>query len=147
MNDFISHILVLAFAAVPWFELFVIPPAIALGMNPVSVAVVAFVGNTAAAFAVITGSARLLAWWERRRGKPIGEDSRSGARVRKAFERFGVPGLALQGPFLSGMYFAVLFAVLLGAPRHKVAFWTTVSNALWAIALAAATAAGVDLLT
>lgn len=147
MNEFLTHLLVLASAAVPWFELFVIPPAIALGMNPISVAVVAFASNTAVAFAVISGSARLLEWWERRRGRPIGEGSRSGARVRRAFERFGVPGLALQGPFVSGMYFAVLFAILLGAPRHKVAFWTTVSNALWAIALAAATAAGLDLLT
>lgn len=147
MNDFLNHLLVLAFAAVPWFELFVIPPAIALGMHPVSVGVAAFAGNTAVAVAVISGSARLLAWWEHRRGKPIGEGSRSGARVRKAFEHFGVPGLALQGPFLSGMYFAVLFAVLLGAPRHKVAFWTAVSNALWAVALTAATAAGVELFT
>lgn len=104
-------------------------------------------GNTAVAFAVISGSARLLAWWEHHRSRPMGEDSRSGARVRKAFERFGAPGLALQGPFLSGMYFAVLFAALLGAPRHKVAFWTAVSNALWAVALASTTAAGVDLFT
>ncbi|GHD28488.1 small multi-drug export protein [Nocardiopsis kunsanensis] len=147
MNDVLTHLLVLACSVVPWLELFVIPPAVAMGLNPVTVAVVAFIGNTAAAVAVISGSARLLEWWERRRGRPIGEGSRSGARVRKAFERFGVPGLALQGPFLSGMYFAVLFAVLLGAPRHKVAFWTTVSNALWAIALAATTAAGVELFT
>ncbi|MBE2999653.1 hypothetical protein IDM40_13175 [Nocardiopsis sp. HNM0947] len=143
MNDLIAHLLVLLGAAVPWFELFVVPPAIALGLNPV---IVAFLGNTAVSFAAIAGSARLLAWWERRRGRPIGSGS-AGQRGRKAFERFGVPGLALQGPFLSGMYFAVLFSVLLGAPRRSVALWTVASNALWTVALAVGTVAGVGVLT
>lgn len=146
MNDLIAHLFVLLGAAVPWFELFVVPPAIALGLNPLTVGVVAFVSNTAVSFAVIAGSARLLAWWERRRGRSIGAGS-AGERGRKAFERFGVPGLALQGPFLSGMYFAVLFSVLLGAPRNSIVLWTVVSNALWTVALALGTIAGVGFLT
>ncbi|WP_017614499.1 small multi-drug export protein [Nocardiopsis salina] len=146
MNDFIAHLLVLLGAAVPWVELLAVPPAIALGLSPVTVGITAFLSNTAVSFAAITGSARLLAWWERRRGRPIGSGA-TGQRGRKAFERFGVPGLALQGPFLSGMYFAVLFAVLLGAPRNSVMLWTVVSNALWTVALAVGTIAGVGFLT
>lgn len=146
MRTLLAHLAVFAGAAVPWFELFAIPPGIALGLPALTVGLAAFTANSLVALATIAGWQRLSTWWQRRRGHAPGSGS-SGSRARRAFDRYGVPGLALQGPVLSGMYFAAILALSLGAARRSVAIWTLISNAVWTVVLVAATAAGVSVLT
>nr|WP_228047337.1 small multi-drug export protein [Saccharopolyspora sp. HNM0983] len=141
----VAHLAVFVGAAVPWFELFAIAPGIGFGLAPVTVGLVAFTANSLVTLATIVGWQRLVSWWQRRRGSIPG--AAGTGRARRAFDRYGVPGLALQGPVLSGMYFAAILALSLGAPRRTVVVWSLVSNALWTVALVAATVAGLGVLT
>ncbi|HIW63679.1 MAG TPA: small multi-drug export protein [Candidatus Stackebrandtia excrementipullorum] len=145
MKTLLAYLGVVLAAATPWVELFAIPPSIVLGLSPVVVGLVAFVGNAAVTLGVVFGWERLSAWWRRKRGRPLGIDPARSSRSRRAFDRYGVPGLALQGPILSGMYLAALLALSLGADRRRVLFWSLVSIALWSSSLVVATVAGVGL--
>lgn len=146
MTRALAYLAVLLSAAVPWFELFTIPPSIALGLDPVVVGLVAFTGNAVATIATVLGWERIATWWERRRGRPPGEGSRRSARGRRVLERYGVPGLALQGPAVTGIYLAAVLALSLGAGRRSVLLWSLASIALWSIVLVAATVAGITVL-
>lgn len=148
--DFLSswgYVGVLVAAAIPWFELFAIPPAIALGMQPVMVGVVAGVGNGVVTVATVLGWERLADWRERRSGRPFGSGSRRSERAHRVFERYGVPGLALQGPMLTGIYLAAIIALGLGAPRRQVLAWSLASVVFWSIVLVVLTVVGVELIT
>lgn len=147
IDSLLAYAAVFVGALVPWFELFVIPPAIALGLNPIAVGALAFAGNAMATMATIVWWQRLTAWWQRRRGRTLGAGSRRGARGLRVFDRYGVPGLALQGPVLTGIYLAVVLALSLGASRRGVVAWSLTSLAAWTIGLVAATVAGVSLVT
>ena len=146
MSTIMAYLGVIFTAAVPWFELFAIPPAIALGLSPVLVGLLAGVSNALVTVAIVLGWERLSAWLQRRRGQPLTFGAQRSERGRRAFERFGVPGLALQGPVLSGIYFAAVLALGLGASRKSVIVWSVVSIALWTTALAILTIAGVTFL-
>lgn len=146
MSEVAAYLAVLGGAITPWFELFVIPPAIALGLNPVGVALIAFAANTAATVAVVAGWERIAAWRERRRGRPLVKAGGT-SRGQRVFERYGVPGLGLQAPLISGMYLAALIALSLGASRRSVVVWAVVGNAVWAVALAVGTVGGAGFFT
>lgn len=137
---------VMVTALVPWFELFVIAPGIALGLQPALVGLLAWIGNLAGTLAVIFGWERFAAWRERRTGRRPALGSLRSARAQQALDRFGVPGLALQGPVITGMYLAVIAALGLGASRTQLLVWSVISITAWTIGLVAATLAGVELM-
>lgn len=145
MNDLLLYLTVLLTATLPVFELFAIPPGIALGLSPILVGALAITGNGVVTVVTVSGWERLTEWWERKRGKQLATGARS-ARGRRVFERFGIPGLAPQGPVGTGIYFAALIALGLGGSRRQVLSWCLVSITLWAIALVVATVTGVELL-
>lgn len=146
MSDVLAYLTAMVASLVPWFELFVIPPAIALGLHPVGVALLVFAANSGATLAIVFGWERILNWWQRRRGRPLVNTGRN-TRGQRIFERFGVPGLALQGPIGTGMYLAVLLGLSLGAPRRNIIVWALIGNAVWTIAMVVGTLAGVRVLT
>lgn len=147
MSDLLPYLAVLIGSLVPWFELFAIPTGIAGGLNPVAVGLVAFGGNALATVAIVIGWDRLRVWWNRRSERPpAGLGSRRNERGRRAFERFGTPALALQGPMVSGTYLAAILALQLGAQRRAVAVWSVAGIAIWSVVLVAVTVTGVNIL-
>lgn len=141
-----AYLAVFAGAVTPWFELFAIPSGISLGLDPVAVGAIAFSGNAVVLVAVVFGWERLGTWWERRRGRPLALGQRRRAGAGRTFERVGVPGLALQGPIVSGSYLAAIVALSLGGSRRSVLVWSLISVALWTVALVYATKVGVSVL-
>lgn len=126
----VGYLVVFFLAAVPWIEVFfVVPAAVGLGMNPVFVAVLAFLGNVFPVFVIIAARGRLGDWWKRRRGER--ESSRRTKRARRLFDRYGTPGLGLSAPMTTGVHLGAVVAVLLGAHNRSVAVWMTVGVALW----------------
>jgi len=129
---------VLALAATPWIELMVvIPMGAAMGLPVPLLTVVAFIGNALPVFAIIA----LYRWWQRRRGTPRW---RWGDRAMRVWHRYGLPGLALLAPVITGIHLATVMALALGTPRQRVVWWMTASLALWAVVTAVVTAAGVE---
>lgn len=139
----LGYLAVALASMIPWFELFSIPGGILLlGLDPVAVGAVALVSNLLPTLGLVWGWERLSAWWERRNGRPLGSAGKRSERGRRVFDRFGLPGLALQGPIISGIYLAVAIALGLGAARRAVVLWSAISIGLWSVLLSVGSVLG-----
>ncbi|AGA31821.1 Small multidrug efflux protein - like protein [Thioalkalivibrio nitratireducens DSM 14787] len=137
--DLIWHYaLVFLAAATPWLEIMiVIPVAIGVGLAPIPVTVVSFVGNALPVFGIIV----LFRAWERRHGPLRRHWS---PRARSIWERYGLPGIALAGPVVTGIHLAAVMALALQADRQRTAIWMTLSLALWSVATTVVTLMGFE---
>lgn len=137
----LGYALVFLFAAIPWFEIFlVIPVGIGLGMNAVGVAVFAFLGNALSVYAVLVFHDRVRTWWVGRRGTEAEGEPRERARgrARAIWDRYGLAGLALCSPMVTGVHLAALIALATGSKKRAVGAWLTASIALWTAILTVA---------
>ena len=145
-----GYVLVFVLAAIPWFEiLLVIPPAVALGFDPVAVALLAFLGNVLPIYGIVAFHDRLSRWWASRRTTSEDDErseSKRRQRAKRVWNRYGLPGLALAAPVVTGVHLAAVIALGLRASGRDVAVWMTASIALWTVVLVVATVAGVSAL-
>ena len=63
-------------------------------------------------------------------------------RVERIWKRYGIPGLALQAPLLTGPILATLLALTLGAPPRPLLLWMLASVVLWGVVLTGGVALG-----
>ncbi|MGI6127650.1 MAG: small multi-drug export protein [Planifilum sp.] len=134
-----AYISLFLLAAVPWIEVGVIPIGILMGLNPVSVAVLGFLGNWITVILVILLFDRWNQWRKRRKPSRAGEaeaTSKRKQRARRLWERFGLPGLALLSPLATGTHLAAAVAMAFRTSKGKVTLWMTVSIFLWTTLLA-----------
>ncbi len=130
--------LVVVLAATPWIELVVVIPAgTAMGLPMLPVTATAFLGNALPVLAI----AALFRWWERRRG-PV--QCRWGPRASRIWRRYGLPGLALLAPVVTGIHMATVMALALGTPRRRTVQWMVASLAGWTVVTGAFTALGIE---
>lgn len=148
MDRLLAYLTVLVAAAVPWLEvLLVVPVGIVAGLSPVLVVVVAALGNVTSLVPVVLGGDRLRGWWRRRRGRAT-DDAPAGRsrRAQRLFDRYGLPGVALLGPLLTGIHVAALVALSAGADRRRTLLWSTLGVIAWSALTGVATVLGVDAL-
>ena len=110
---------------------------LALGFPPLVSGVAATVGGLAGAALVAAAGERLQRWLYGR-----GWLSRRRKRIESAWERYGIYGVALQAPMITGAPLATLVALSLGAPARRLLFWMSVSVVVWGAALTGAVALG-----
>ena len=106
-------------------------PAAVIG-NVVSVAVVVLITSA--------GRRRLV-----RRTEPEDRSPRR-QRLRRAFDRYGVPGVSLLGPTILPTQITSAAMVSFGAAPRIVLIWQTVAIVLWTTAFGILAAAGVAVL-
>ena len=63
-------------------------------------------------------------------------------RIERVWKRYGIPGVALQAPLLTGPLLATLLALALGAPPRWLLLWMLASVVLWGLVLTGAAALG-----
>ena len=63
-------------------------------------------------------------------------------RVERVWKRYGIPGLALQAPLLTGPILATLLALTLGAPTRPLLLWMLASVVFWGVVLTGGVALG-----
>ena len=63
-------------------------------------------------------------------------------RIERAWKRYGIPGVALQAPLLTGPLLATILALALGAPPRSLLLWMLASVVLWGAVLTGAAALG-----
>jgi Ca2+/H+ antiporter, TMEM165/GDT1 family len=149
-----EYLLIFILSATPWIEiLFVIPLAIAAGLHPLPVALVAFMGN----FLPIVAITYFYDQWEqwrmkrkRRHDTNPEEDviqhheSKRKKLGRKIWDKCGLPGLALLSPIVTGAHLAAVIALLSRSPRASILFWMFCSLVIWTVILTAGTHCGLD---
>ncbi|MDG6243058.1 MAG: small multi-drug export protein [Methanolobus sp.] len=149
-TGFAAYALVFIMAAVPWFEiLIVIPPAIAMGMDPFVVSFLAFTGNLVTVFLLVFAHHSLNTIWKKFRvneDNPENTSAPSGRRKKaiKLWNSYGLPGIAMMGPLILGTHFAALIALSLGSKKNPVALWMTISLFIWTIIIAAVSYYGIE---
>jgi len=131
-----QYLLISLLAATPLLEiLVVIPIGITLGLQPVTVAIVAFFGNLLPVYGLILAHERVAAVLERRR--ETREPSGRHERARRLWNRYGLPGLAVASPISTGVHLAALLALGLGSTRRSTAVWMTGAIAVWTVVITA----------
>jgi Ca2+/H+ antiporter, TMEM165/GDT1 family len=126
--------------AIPWLEaIAVVPVGIFLGLNPFATVVVAVTGNalTIVLFAYSASNIRerIIA---RRVSKGKSADSPKLEKALKAFDKYGIYGLAALGPILLGTQFAAVAAVVAGIKPARVSVLIIFSTLIWSAAIAIA---------
>lgn len=140
-----QYVLVFVLAAIPLVEaLVVVPVAIGLGLDPVATGVAAFTGNVASLYAFVCLHERVAGWLRSRRVSQT-TGSRS-ARARRLWKRYGVAGLSLSGPAVTGAHVAAFVALVAGSSGRTVAGWLTVSVGVWTGLAVAGSVVGTSLL-
>ncbi len=66
------------------------------------------------------------------------------ARIERVWKRYGIPGVALQAPLLTGPLLATVLALGLGAPPRTLLYWMLASIVLWGVVLTGAAALGLS---
>ncbi len=137
---------VFIFGAIPWFEAIgVVPGGILVGLNPTLTVIAAAAGNliTIAVFAY--GGAKIRSWViARREAKGKHPKSDRWSKAQKAFEKYGIYGMAILGPLIIGTQFAAAASVAAGVRPARVTLVISTAMVLWAIAFAVLTTWAVD---
>ncbi len=158
---FLSYLLVFVLAAIPLFELVaVIPLAIIGGLSPVLTGVLAFLGNALTVILLIVFVDKFKIWRRKRKQKRTkdviqeeGEtteahveevqESKKEKRARVLFDKYGLPGLTIIGPFFVGSHISAFMGMSFGSKRKMVTSWMMTSLVLWTVIMAVASSYGV----
>ena len=124
--------------AIPWFEaIAVVPAGILFGLDPVLTVLAAATGNiiTIAVFAY--AGDKIRAWAINRRHNSE-QESKSVRfdKAQRAFDKYGIYGMAVLGPILIGTQFAAAVSVAAGVKPFKVTLLISVAMVIWAAGLA-----------
>ncbi len=113
---------------------------VALGLHPISSGVVSIASAVVAVMLVVVLGERLQGRIYRSRRL-----LRRRERIERVWKRYGIPGVALQAPLLTGPLLATVLALGLGAPPRPLMVWMIASIVLWGAALTGAAALGLSL--
>ncbi|EGL82949.1 hypothetical protein CathTA2_1506 [Caldalkalibacillus thermarum TA2.A1] len=147
-----QYLIVFLLSATPWIEIAVVIPIaiLVVGMSPLGVGVVSFIGNYLPVVIIVLLYERWKAWRAKRR--PVEEESdtemvsKRRARAQRIFERYGTPGLALFGPLVTGIHLAAVIALMFGVRKQYILLWMGLSLGIWAVVLSVGSVFGIDLL-
>ncbi|MFD5224303.1 hypothetical protein ACFWHT_01640 [Microbacterium sp. NPDC058342] len=108
----------------------------------------AVLGNTASmlAFVFAASAARAKVLARRAAGEAPAEPSPRREKVKRMFDRFGVPGVSLLGQTVLPSQITSGMMVSFGASRNAVILWQIISIIVWAIIFALIGMGGVALL-
>ncbi|MBY7144961.1 small multi-drug export protein [Virgibacillus sp. NKC19-3] len=141
-----EYALVFVAAAIPWFEIaVVIPLGIIRGLSSFWVMLLAFVGNVITVLPVVIGADKVMEWYTKRRREKGKAPSSRNERGKRIWNKYGLPGLALLGPILTGIHLAALIAMTLGAQKTNATIWITISLGIWTLILGIGTMMGLDI--
>lgn len=140
-----EYFLVFLGAAIPWLEMaLVIPLGIIGGLNPITVSIVAIVGNLLTVLLLIIGFEKFQQWLAKRREGKEQTASKRSQRAKELWRKYGLPGMLMLGPILIGTHVAAFIALVLGGSKQQTTLWSVISIVAWAIAFAVVTALGFD---
>jgi uncharacterized membrane protein len=119
-----------------------IPAGIAFKLPVIAVALVSGAGALTSGIIVFAVGAPLRNWLMRMKTRKTGAlDS----NIQKIWNEFGIAGLGIIAPFLTGVHLGTAIAIALGCTWRKTLLWMTIGTLLWSFIIAIAAAAGFSL--
>ena len=112
---------------------------VALGLHPILSGVISIASAAVTVMLVVAGGERLQGRIYRSRRL-----AKRRERIERVWKRYGIPGVALQAPLLTGPLLATVLAIGLGAPPRPLLVWMLASIVLWGVVLTGAAALGLS---
>lgn len=116
-----------------------IPAGLVAGLPPAVSGAAAIAGAVVGVLLVSRAGEWLRSWVYNRRWLV-----RRRERIERVWKRYGVIGVALQAPVLTGAPLATVLALALGAPTRRLLVWMISSVVLWGVVLTGAAALGFE---
>jgi membrane protein DedA with SNARE-associated domain len=122
-----------------------IPLGFVLGLHPLIIVFTNIIGATIGVLIIIFAGERL-----RNRilksHKSRKENGKPGA-IQRIWQKYGVIGLGLLAPFLTGALLGAAIGIASGASAGKLLFWMTTGIILWTVILVSLGVAGIEVFT
>ncbi len=117
-----------------------IPTGFALQLHPVTIGITAAIGSMLGALAVILLGERVRAWLIQRHSSK--EEKGQQGLIHRIWQRYGVIGLGLLAPLLTGAPLGAALGLTLGVPAGRLLLWISLGIMLWSTVLTLAGALG-----
>jgi membrane protein DedA with SNARE-associated domain len=117
-----------------------IPAGTALKLPPLLNGIASALGAVIGALLIILAGDRLRRWLLKKREKTHNRES----RIYKICEKYGVIGLGLLSPLLTGAPLGAAIGISLGAPPKRLFFWMTIGIVVWTIILTTVSTLGFE---
>lgn len=118
-----------------------VPLGLALGVHPLAVGLATFVGAVTGAAVVVGLGDRARSWLLRRRPAAAADGARPGL-MRRVWNRYGLAGLGLVAPLVTGTPLGAALGLALGARPTPLLVWISIGAAAWTAGLTLAGALG-----
>lgn len=133
------YILVFLLAAVPFVEAIILAPiAIFGGLSPLPVFLLAVSGNLLTVFFVIIFIERIKQWRKKK------DNEKRKARAQRIWQKYGVIGLTIIGPYFIGSHLSAFLSLLFGGTKKQVTIWITISVVGWTLVFTIIAVLGFD---
>lgn len=132
-----QYVALFLISILPFLDVFyIIPVGVALGMSPIVVGVISFIGNFIMVIVFAMFFRQIAAWRNKRREKKgkAGPTKRE-TRAKRIWEKYGLPVFALVSPSILGTDIAALMALLFGASKPRVVTLMGVSLVVWSVVM------------
>ena len=110
-----------------------IPMGTALKLHPLINGIASALGAIIGAVLVIVLGDRLRNWLLKRRGREKGQEKNG--RIYRIWEKYGVIGLGMLSPLLTGAPLGAAIGISLGASPGRLIFWMSIGIVIWTIVL------------
>lgn len=142
LPDWLQWAGVMLVSAIPFVEsYFGSVIGVAIGLHPVVAIIVAVIGNTVSMLAFVYGAGAIR---DKATKNKVGEAKPKRQRLKRMFDRFGVPGVSLLGQTLLPSQITSSAMVGFGANRNAVAFWQIISIILWGVVFGVLATLGIN---
>jgi hypothetical protein len=119
-----------------------IPAGFALGLSPAVIGICSAAGAILATFLVIWIGNRLRSWIVKRHTNK--KDPGKPGRIQRIWKRYGVIGLGLLAPLLTGAPLGAALGISLGAQKGWLMLWMSTGILLWTALLTTLGALGIQ---
>ncbi len=113
-----------------------IPAGFAMGLHPAWVGVASTCGALVGILAIVLLGERARTWVLRlHRKRSAGSVEENKSLIFRIWTRYGVIGLGLLAPLITGVPLGVTLGVVFGAPNKSLIFWSSFGAILWGVAI------------
>jgi len=119
-----------------------VPAGFLMGLHPVLTALAAIAGQIIAVLLIYKLASALRNWIIHRYFGDARERLKN-SHLYRIWLRYGVVGLGLLAPLITGAAVATALGVAFDAPKRKLLFWIVIGVVLWAIGLMLAASLGI----
>ncbi|SER74189.1 Putative small multi-drug export protein [Gracilibacillus ureilyticus] len=135
-----AYVLVFVLSAVPFFEAIIITPvAIIAGIPAIPVFILAIVGNLLTVYLIILFIEKVRSWRKKK-----GDNGKRSGRAKQLWNKYGLPGLSLLGPFFVGSHLTAFLSLIFGGTKKRVTLWLTISVTGWSLVFGILAYFGID---